>query len=212
MGQGTNWRWPQESNSKESEEERNYLELRTTPQPETPSPAGHPHFHPLWSWWNCLGRKGLKREIFYINLFPLKESEIRPQGRRGSDDPSRDQLSKWASERRDHLYSNQPEPPVKHKASQMTFKVRKPSFTENWKFSGHRGNSPYVQRQPSKALTLLEERDHNSYFQNKGADPPKLMIRAVLGHRDGSEQVWAETNTGTEKRKNSFFSKLLGSS
>ena len=27
------------------------------------------------------------------------------------------------------------------------------------------------------------------------------MIRAVLGHRDGSEQAWAETNTGTEKEK-----------
>ena len=38
------------------------------------------------------------------------------------------------------------------------------------------------------------------------------MIRAVLGHRDGSEQAWAETNTGTEERKNSFFPKPLGPS
>ena len=36
------------------------------------------------------------------------------------------------------------------------------------------------------------------------------MMRAVLGHREGSEQAWAETNTGTEKGKNSLLPKAVG--
>ena len=36
------------------------------------------------------------------------------------------------------------------------------------------------------------------------------MMRAVLGIRDGSEQAWAEIDTGTEKGKNALLPKTVG--
>ena len=63
------------------------------------------------------------------------------------------------------------------------------------------GQLPLCSKTAQLTPALLEKRNHNSFLQNKGADPPKLMMRAVLGIRDGSEQAWAETDTGTEKGK-----------
>ena len=51
---------------------------------------------------------------------------------------------------------------------------------------------------------LLKTRNQNSFLQNRGADPPNLLMRAALGiekqtPKAGSEQDWADADTGTER-------------